>query len=479
MEFPTVEESRKPRIKLNEDLSSGVRGDDQEGSRTDEVQVELSNLGSNNSYCDQSSNTEREAILPASSMSSRNRKRKDPIQIDLMNLIKTQPSRCNRGQGEKGGMSKVGRWVQKGDSRVWYSGNQLDASNPERKRGKKKEVPKKKKVTVLKNAILEERALRQKLRASREQTQDVNVQPESSQEQVDGIAVVNGDDEMTADSWVKRTAPDRAPSKTKESVDLCVTGTDVFEEVAGGGNFKKAGDLNITEILDLTQHVQEKLSLSTDDKAKILLQNISHVPENAQEAIKTTGMQEDDCTVVLPESPKHGCTDVIQRFFVHSRRFREYCDNSLTVPLNSAVKLLLKDIVKFQDRQYHRDPVKAFAKRRYVLGFREAKKHLQLKRLKLIVVAPDLEVAKVKGGIDDTIAQLKEDSTAQGVPCLFALSRRELGFVTFRKVGVSSIGICSYEGSEENFKNVMEHLTEARRHYKEQTRLTLTAGSLL
>lgn len=88
MEFPTVEESRKPRIKLNEDLSSGVRGDDQEGSRTDEVQVELSNLGSNNSYCDQSSNTEREAILPASSMSSRNRKRKDPIQIDLMNLIK-------------------------------------------------------------------------------------------------------------------------------------------------------------------------------------------------------------------------------------------------------------------------------------------------------------------------------------------------------------------------------------------------------
>jgi selenocysteine insertion sequence-binding protein 2 len=74
-----------------------------------------------------------------------------------------------------------------------------------------------------------------------------------------------------------------------------------------------------------------------------------------------------------------------------------YCDNSLTVPLNGAVRLLLKDIVKFQDRQYHRDPVKAFAKRRYVLGFREVKKHLQLRRLKLIIVAPDLEVAKVKG----------------------------------------------------------------------------------
>jgi selenocysteine insertion sequence-binding protein 2 len=69
----------------------------------------------------------------------------------------------------------------------------------------------------------------------------------------------------------------------------------------------------------------------------------------------------------------------------------------VTVPLNSAVKLLLKDIIKFQDRLYHRDPVKAFAKRRYVLGFREVMKYLHLKKLKLIVIAPDLEVAKQKG----------------------------------------------------------------------------------
>jgi selenocysteine insertion sequence-binding protein 2 len=74
-----------------------------------------------------------------------------------------------------------------------------------------------------------------------------------------------------------------------------------------------------------------------------------------------------------------------------------YCDNCVTLALNSAVKLLLKDIVKFQDRLYHRDPVKAFAKRRYVLGFREVMKCLRLKKLKLILIAPDLEVAKQKG----------------------------------------------------------------------------------
>jgi hypothetical protein len=57
-------------------------------------------------------------------------------------------------------------------------------------------------------------------------------------------------------------------------------------------------------------------------------------------------------------------------------------------------------------------------------------------------------VFSILGGINDSVAQLKEQSTAQGVTYLFALSRRELGFLTFKKVGVSVIGIFSYEGSE-------------------------------
>lgn len=89
IEFPTVEESKKQRMKVNDDLSPGVRGDvHQERSRSSKVQVKLSNLGSSNSYCVQSSNVEEEVIEAANSTSGRNKKRKDPIQIDLMNLIK-------------------------------------------------------------------------------------------------------------------------------------------------------------------------------------------------------------------------------------------------------------------------------------------------------------------------------------------------------------------------------------------------------
>jgi hypothetical protein len=216
----------------------------------------------------------------------------------------------------------MGRWVQKRDDIVQYSGNQLDASNPERKRGKKKEVPKKKKITVLKSAILEERALRCKLRALQEQAQNVNMQPDSSQMQAD-ITVSSSTHEMTIDSGVKQIAQNPPLSETKENEDFCVTETVLFEEVTGSDNIKRAEDLNSTEILDLTQHIQEKLSLSTDDQAKVLLQNVSDVPDNAQEMIRKTEAQEDNCTVVLSGSPKHGCTGVIQRFPVHSRRFRE------------------------------------------------------------------------------------------------------------------------------------------------------------
>ena len=69
----------------------------------------------------------------------------------------------------------------------------------------------------------------------------------------------------------------------------------------------------------------------------------------------------------------------------------------MTSRLNEAVKLLLKDIVRFQDRQHERNPVKAFAKRRYISGFREVRKKLNVKKVKLIIIAPDLELAKNKG----------------------------------------------------------------------------------
>ncbi|KAJ9579554.1 hypothetical protein L9F63_004739 [Diploptera punctata] len=270
-------------------------------------------------------NTEQEHNKNATVI-KRIKKRKDPVHIDLVNLIK---------ETHKKPPLSAGRVQKRNASTSSYFGNQLDASNPQRKRGKMREVPKRKKLTSLKCAILENRALRRRL-------------------------------------------------------------------------------------MDITSAV-ENLSI----KNKQPLQ--------------------------LP---------------IHSRKFREYCDNRITLCLNVAMKQLLRDLVKFQDRQYQKNAVKAFAKRRYVSGFREVKKQLGLNKVKLVVIAPDLEIAKNKGGIDETVADLKAVAKEHNVMCAFALSRRELGFLTYKKVGISCIGICNYEGSETNYQEVLRALAEAQEKYQ-------------
>ena len=62
-----------------------------------------------------------------------------------------------------------------------------------------------------------------------------------------------------------------------------------------------------------------------------------------------------------------------------------YCSHVVADEINSAVELLLQDLVRFQDRQYHRDPVRAKSKRRYVCGLREVHKHLTLDKLKCVI----------------------------------------------------------------------------------------------
>ena len=61
------------------------------------------------------------------------------------------------------------------------------------------------------------------------------------------------------------------------------------------------------------------------------------------------------------------------------------------------MELLLSELVRFQDRQYQRDPIKAKAKKRYVCGLREVAKHLKLRRIKCIVVPPNLDKIQSEG----------------------------------------------------------------------------------
>ncbi len=113
---------------------------------------------------------------------------------------------------------------------------------------------------------------------------------------------------------------------------------------------------------------------------------------------------------------------------MHGRKFREYCNQIVNREIDEVCLLLLHEIVRFQDRLYQKSAARAAkAKRRYVMGIREVTKHLRLRRLRCVILAPDCEKIQAKGGLDDAINAIIQHAMEQAVPFLFALGRKSLG----------------------------------------------------
>ncbi|KAF6328082.1 SECIS binding protein 2 [Rhinolophus ferrumequinum] len=151
---------------------------------------------------------------------------------------------------------------------------------------------------------------------------------------------------------------------------------------------------------------------------------------------------------------------------IHSRRFRDYCSQVLSKEVDACVTDLLKELVRFQDRMYQKDPVKAKAKRRLVLGLREVLKHLRLRKLKCVIISPNCEKIQSKGGLDDTLHTIIDYACIQNIPFVFALNRKALGRSVNKAVPVSVVGIFSYAGAQDQFHRMVELTMAARQAYK-------------
>jgi len=153
---------------------------------------------------------------------------------------------------------------------------------------------------------------------------------------------------------------------------------------------------------------------------------------------------------------------------IHSRKFRSYCSHILSSELDSFVTLMMGDLVRFQDKQHAKDPVKAKAKRRYVVGLREVAKFLKVRKVTCVIFAPDIERVESEGGLDDAVTTLIKDAEAMNVSTIFSLNRRKLGKICIKKVPVSCIGIMNYQGSDENYKSIQCLAERLREEYKDK-----------
>lgn len=152
---------------------------------------------------------------------------------------------------------------------------------------------------------------------------------------------------------------------------------------------------------------------------------------------------------------------------IHSRRFREYCNQVLSKEIDESVTLLLQELVRFQERVYQKEPTKAKAKRRLVMGLREVTKHMKLHKIKCVIISPNCEKIQAKGGLDEALYNVIAMAREQEIPFVFALGRKALGRCVNKLVPVSVVGIFHFSGAEALFNKLVSLTEEARRAYKD------------
>jgi selenocysteine insertion sequence-binding protein 2 len=105
-------------------------------------------------------------------------------------------------------------------------------------------------------------------------------------------------------------------------------------------------------------------------------------------------------------------------------------------------------------------------KKRLVAGLREVTKQVERNRIKIIFLAPDIQRCPETGGLDEAVKRLLDAARRLDLPIVYALSRRKLGRVLFKKVPVSCCGILNYQATEETWKQLTEDVTLARENYQ-------------
>lgn len=198
---------------------------------------------------------------------------------------------------------------------------------------------------------------------------------------------------------------------------------------------------------------------------------------NASEVVAETkvNVPEGELTSVVPSSPPPPVSQTPSNSIEpqsnspthrHSRKWRPYCNHYITPELCESVELLLKDIFRFQKRAYDKNEIKGRAKKRYVVGFKETLKFLELKKIKLLLIAPDLEPNEGPNGIDATVERMKVMAEEQEVPYCFSVRRRRIGYLLLKVVPVSCVGVINYEGSDSNYVNILSFIETERENYK-------------
>merc|ERR1711879_530737 len=73
-----------------------------------------------------------------------------------------------------------------------------------------------------------------------------------------------------------------------------------------------------------------------------------------------------------------------------------------------------------------------------------------------------------KGGLNECIEEIKRLAAEQDVPIFYVMNRWNIGKSILRKVPVSIVGVMNYDGTDANFKKMVEMRLELKSEYDDK-----------
>ncbi|BES98936.1 Hypothetical protein NTJ_11751 [Nesidiocoris tenuis] len=149
---------------------------------------------------------------------------------------------------------------------------------------------------------------------------------------------------------------------------------------------------------------------------------------------------------------------------IHNKKFRPYCTNIVTCDLKENAARLVETLRRFQDRAHAKDEIKARMRKRYVCGFRESKKFLAADRVKMLIVATNLDILE---GLPSMaiLNSLTELANEKEVPVVFAGSAQNIAYWSMKKGKISVLAVMNYEGADDLYQRVLTSWSQAKSDY--------------
>jgi selenocysteine insertion sequence-binding protein 2 len=207
---------------------------------------------------------------------------------------------------------------------------------------------------------------------------------------------------------------------------------------------------------------ETKLALSTFDGMVIGGKEISASLLLTQGANETLQLPTDKTSVGLaaPATLFSGDKRIAERFaeckrvpkIPSSGKPRNYAE--ILSPDDSAVKPLLSEmlseLMRLQRRAMEEKSTKA--RRRLVMGLREVARGIRSHKVKMVIMANNLDEY---GVIDDKLQEILDLCQKEDVPVFFEFSKRTLGKAIGKSIKVAVVGIQSADGAQQQFKKLV------------------------